>query len=66
MFLGIKDYEKAKQLFMEIDYYLRKDATWKKHYNEFRSIIEKKDNINVTNNITVCSGATNIMNANIK
>lgn len=66
MFLGIKNYEKAKQLFMEIDYYLRKDATWKKHYNEFRSIIEKKDNINVTNNITVCSGATNIMNANIK
>lgn len=66
MFQGIKDYGKAKQMFMEIDYYLKKDATWSKHYDELRFIIEEKDNINVTNNITVRSGATNIMNANIK
>lgn len=54
MFLGIKDYDKAKQMLMEIDYYLKKDATWSKHYDEFRTIIEKKDNSNrVSQNVIV-------------
>lgn len=54
MFLGIKDYDKAKQMLMEIDYYLKKDATWSKHYDEFRTIIEKKDNSNrAPQNVTV-------------
>lgn len=42
MFKSIKDYDKAKQMFMEIDYYLKKDPTWKNYYDEFRTIIEKK------------------------
>lgn len=54
MFLGIKDYDKAKQMLMEIDYYLKKDATWSKNYDEFRTIIEKKDNSNrVSQNVIV-------------
>lgn len=67
MFLGIKDYEKAKQMLMEIDYYLRKDTTWKKHYDEFRSIIEEKKNSNFNvKNVNFYSGAMNIENANMK
>ena len=54
MFKSIKDYDKAKQMFMEIDYYLKKDPTWKNYYDEFRTIIEKKDNSNrVSQNVTV-------------
>lgn len=54
MFLGIKDYEKAKQLFMEINYYLSKDPTWIKYKDEIRSIIEEKKNSNrAPQNVTV-------------
>lgn len=54
MFQNINDYDKAKQMFMEIDYYLKKDPTWKNHYDELRTIIEKKDNSNrVSQNVTV-------------
>lgn len=54
MFLGIKDYEKAKQLFMEINYCLSKDPTWKKHSEKLQSIIEEKKNSNrAPQNVTV-------------
>lgn len=67
MFLGIEDYDKAKQMFMEMEYYLRKDATWKNHYDELRSIIEEKKNSNYNvKNVNFYSGAMNIENANMK
>mgnify|MGYP007031468080 CR=1 FL=1 len=67
MFLGIKDYEKAKQMFMEMEYHLRKDETWKNHYDELRSIIEEKKNSNYNvKNVNFYSGAMNIENANMK
>ena len=67
MFQGIKDYEKAKQMFMEINYYLSKDPTWIKYKDEIRSIIEEKKNSNSNvKNVNFYSGAMNIENANMK
>lgn len=54
MFLGFEDYEKAKQRFMEINYYFGTDPTWIKYKDEFRSIIEEKRNSNrAPQNVTV-------------
>lgn len=54
MFLGFEDYEKAKQRFMEINYYFGTDPTWIKYKDEFRSIIEEKKNSNrAPQNVTV-------------
>lgn len=67
MFLDIEDYDKAKQMFMEMEYHLRKDETWKNHYDELRSIIEEKKNSNYNvKNVNFYSGAMNIENANMK
>lgn len=49
-----EDYDRAKDMLLLMDYYLRKDAIWSKHYDELRSIIEEKKNSNrAPQNVTV-------------
>lgn len=42
MFKKIVNPEKAKQLFMELDFHLRRNEAWMKHRNELADLIEEK------------------------
>lgn len=51
-----EEYDRAKELFKQLDYYLHKDPTWIKYKDEFRSIIEEKKNSNRVSQYVIVHG----------